>query len=98
MKTTKDSDWYKALLLLTLMAIFDLDPTGQEGVSAERVQLANAAWGANARDWTVLMSMITAGDQPLCRQKGRTLYILEAGRTMARKVSEHRSSCEVKPA
>lgn len=77
----------KTLLLLTLSALFDIDPTGKDGVPTSPMYLAMQAHGVNARDWTSLLLALTAGDAPLCRQKGHTLYLAPAGRELGAKVS-----------
>ena len=77
----------KALLLLTLSSLFDIDPTGKDGVPTSPLYLALQSHNLGTRDWSALVSMLTAGDEPLCRQKGHTLYLTAVGRALGGKVS-----------
>ena len=85
----KDSDWFKTATLLILSALYDMDPTGEKGMATASVYIAMQEHGVRARDWAWLVLMLTGTkDDPLCRQKGHTLYLTARGRELGRKVSE----------
>ena len=93
----------KLLLMWAVSAMFDIDPTGQEGVPESPVYLALQSHGIGARDWATLISVLTdprvvaGGKEPLCRQKGHTLYLTESGRKMGEAVNKALEELKANP-
>lgn len=84
----------KRLLMWAVSAMHDIDPTGKEGVPETPIFMVLQEKGVGARDWALLLSTLTdprvvaGGKEPICRQKGHTLYLTASGRKMGEAVNK----------